>query len=933
MALKNGIKLHLLVAAYFLLLVTAFFAPALFQGLTLFPHDAQKYYFAYKNLAAVETSLYHAVCYWNPFIFGGHPTLGDSQAAFFYPSGLLFLLFPNTIAMDLTLILHLSLAGFFTFLYCRKIKASAFGAVFAGTTYALSGFILGRLSFVMYVEALAWVPLVFYLIECIRASSSWNTVGLGSLVLCVFFLAGAHQLYLYTMLLCITYIIFLAAGTPAGRPLTVLLTRSAIFFFLGFLLCVFNILPIMEMIRSQQLRQHIEYSYFTAFSLPPRQLLCLVFPFAFGPLAGNELFPGLFPAGDTNFLETAFYTGMIPLWLALAGLGLAKKNRYALFWFVMAVISVFLGLGRYNPFTRLIYLVPVLNWFRAPARWLFILSFGTAVLSGLSLTGWNKKNWVLGAVLIVPLVLSGCLAVWSGWIPGFKASSPAFWLPLCFLAAGALTLYLFTAKQSLWLKIALLLLTILDLAIFGEFYGWRSLCQNHLPLASQLRQTLENIDGNTYSLGRYRIFNPNWPQAVSDNFGMLCQMESLTGFNPTVLNRFNRLETYIPSGIPDDLGYLENPDAISLLAAPHTFDLLDSPKILDLLNCKYLVIRPEDHPYACQGMVFHDDRQPVMLFSKRPELSLSFAPVSASRLGLISTMLLSFNVPDKKPVARVVLMTETGHKIQKILLAGQDTAEWAYDQPQNRSIQHRQAPMAVGFNPSPSGGCHYFSSFAWASQQKITRVVITLLDPNIILRVEAAALWDGITKISTPLSLKFTDESQWAFRGKCQDADIYQNLRVLPRFWLVRQTQLCTEEQSFQAVTEGVLPDSQPFDPLDIALVEQTSLIFRFKPDPAATLKVLDYDPDRIILNFSSTQPAILVASEMFYPGWSAYVDANKANFIQVDYLLRGLLVPPGSHEISLDYVPSSLYKGLVISGAGLLVLLAGLLFGRTKRN
>jgi hypothetical protein len=61
---------------------------------------------------------------------------------------------------------------------------------------------------------------------------------------------------------------------------------------------------------------------------------------------------------------------------------------------------------------------------------------------------------------------------------------------------------------------------------------------------------------------------------------------------------------------------------------------------------------------------------------------------------------------------------------------------------------------------------------------------------------------------------------------------------------------------------------------------------------------------------------------EVYYPGWRASVDGEKAELLQVDGVLQGVEVPGGLHELTLKFQPVSLYMGLGLAITGVLVLI-----------
>lgn len=77
-------------------------------------------------------------------------------------------------------------------------------------------------------------------------------------------------------------------------------------------------------------------------------------------------------------------------------------------------------------------------------------------------------------------------------------------------------------------------------------------------------------------------------------------------------------------------------------------------------------------------------------------------------------------------------------------------------------------------------------------------------------------------------------------------------------------------------------------------------------------------------------RPGHFVFSQLFYPGWKAYVDGSPAPLLRGDDLLQAVPVAAGRHEVELVFRPLSLQIGLAISG-----VMACLLWGlfRTDRQ
>ena len=81
--------------------------------------------------------------------------------------------------------------------------------------------------------------------------------------------------------------------------------------------------------------------------------------------------------------------------------------------------------------------------------------------------------------------------------------------------------------------------------------------------------------------------------------------------------------------------------------------------------------------------------------------------------------------------------------------------------------------------------------------------------------------------------------------------------------------------------------------------------------DSLAYVKLTEYTPRYIDYTSSSTQDGTIVFSEIYYPyGWKASIDGKPAEHFRVNYTLRALNVPSGTHNIHFEFDPDSVRKG-----------------------
>lgn len=108
--------------------------------------------------------------------------------------------------------------------------------------------------------------------------------------------------------------------------------------------------------------------------------------------------------------------------------------------------------------------------------------------------------------------------------------------------------------------------------------------------------------------------------------------------------------------------------------------------------------------------------------------------------------------------------------------------------------------------------------------------------------------------------------------------------------------------------------------------------------DSTATIKLGDYLNDKITYNYQSNSPQVAVFSEIYYPrGWKATIDGKPADYFRTDYVLRGMYLPAGKHQIEFDFHPESYFLGRMISiiatFAVLLIILGAFFFGKRNKN
>ena len=91
---------------------------------------------------------------------------------------------------------------------------------------------------------------------------------------------------------------------------------------------------------------------------------------------------------------------------------------------------------------------------------------------------------------------------------------------------------------------------------------------------------------------------------------------------------------------------------------------------------------------------------------------------------------------------------------------------------------------------------------------------------------------------------------------------------------------------------------------------------------------LVSYLPDELHYKYSAIGEKLAVFSEIYYPaGWKCYIDGKESQYFRTDWILRGMVVPSGDHEIKFVFKPASYYVGNKVSLASsvlLILLFAG---------
>lgn len=242
--------------------------------------------YAFREFAASTLRAGDGFPQWNPYLLGGMPYIAAMHGDIFYPTFLLRMMMPTDVAMTWTFIIHLFLAGLFTFGFLRAWGIGFYGALLGGLAYMLSGPIAGFASpghdGKLFVSAL--LPLTLWmLVRGVRDGRTWAWGGL-AITIGLAVLSPHPQLLQYLLLTGGAFALFLAFGEHEGRgklPRDVAIRRLGLALgavVLGGIIGAVQYLPVREYVDWSPRAGGKEYAHAVSYSMPIEELLNTVVP-------------------------------------------------------------------------------------------------------------------------------------------------------------------------------------------------------------------------------------------------------------------------------------------------------------------------------------------------------------------------------------------------------------------------------------------------------------------------------------------------------------------------------------------------------------------------------------------------------------------------------------------------------------------------------
>ncbi len=804
--------------------------------------------------------------FWNPYILAGSPIVADPNFQPFYPPNLIAAVFlPVQHALPWLAWGQLILTGGLMYGFLRQRKLIWLACILGGGIWMLNAYLVVWLENPHRLSTLAWLPGVFWAYQKALDERRLDYAAVGGVLLGLSVLGGQVQFILASGLMLGVYALSMVVWNGFKRNQWSLRSLIPLFIIgaIGLGIGAIMLIPSGEFAAySQRVRYTPETVLGTR--LPGQHIITLVAPDFYGNPVNPEGYWGQLP----NYAELATYFGVVSLLLALTAPFVARRRQFAFAAIVVTIFALAIVLG--TPLVRAVFLFPGAQ-FLALRRLLFLLPLCGAWLAAIGLDGWlaspKERRWILIPIWILLVVIT-VVTLWT------QQATPD----------DRLETYVDLARSGVLLLLATFLLLILPrsprvvgamlvLLVFVDLLQWGS-DFNPITSTAYLYPENEVADYLQQDTSHFRVlplqrerllFGPN----VLSVFGV----QEIGGYSSLIQADYYDLYKTISDQV--DFAWLRSS---SYKLAMSEFE----PRV-SLLNAKYILSAkplPTDEilqadQMRCDAAAFLNADWTTQTFTAADpglnRIDILLAPRPSSEESAIQFRLWRDGVGGNLVAATEILAVPT-------------------DIP---------APHTIYFKPvADSAG----QSFVWGvSGNEETAVCTAGPGENL-----------AFTAYGTQLISHGEKDGVW----------IYENPNALPRAYLVHHAETVPAEQLLESVVDT------DFDFYHSVLLtsplpgEQSRQLSASPVRSLGEVEITDYDLHSVDLNVKTDRPGILVLADAHYPGWEVTVNGVEGEIHEVNGVFRGVFLPAGTHDVSFQFRPTTLYLGLGIAALSIMLAL-----------
>ena len=948
LSLKKYQKNHEIIfsSLFFLFLILIFFFPVIFQGKTLatsvfsggvMPNGPYEYKGTHPPVFPVRDpgafnwqdeplSQYIGnvmksgkIPIWNPNMGLGYPILGGIQEGIFFPLNYIVFLFSSELAWDVFILLKIFLAGFFTYLFARRIGLGRIPAYVAGTIFMFNGYTMDYLNMAHYSSE-ALIPLTLLTGEYFIQKRNVKSFIFYVLALALVILPGMPEATFFVFLIAFLWLIFsLVFLHPEIEKKLKIFCLSVLIYFLSITISAIELLPFIEFLKDS-FNSHSGGREVGLHYIPLNTIFSLFSPFVFNPLFG--------------WVSYLSYLGIAPFILSILAVFnwknlQSKQRKIMIFFLIFAFLALAKCFGAF--FINWMGRLPVMDTLTFAKYSIPSIIFSFSILAGIGLTSLMKKeaHWLnLKIFLALGLILTSFFYMLRekssdlaqhingadgilGGIYLYLQKKINFKIPSVFFDQNRLSFSLVYFALLLFSIIIIFLIFWLVIINFHQRKKWLSLTVLAFVFLELYLYSLPFLRADRYDTFKkapfvnflekeknkgetYRIYAQ--PTVLYPNVSSVFGFQDIRFLLALAEKRYFK---FLSEGLNVSS---EEIDGIRF-TGDYPIDL--GNRLLDLMNVKYFItIPPANDPFA-------------------EKIIQNSQIINKENVALSSTYL------NSRPLSGMMLHAPS--KIEFPLLIGE----------KNKKLSFEYGIAGTGVKGT--NGVRFVASYDCGKGEK--EVINDLIDPvndpkylnwqkvnldfSDCLGKEAKITFDSEDNGNNAFDHFFVgnfsnDSNDIVYDGEVK---IIKNENYLPRVFVVHRAEAISDPEKI--FTELKNPD---FDIRKEIIVEKNlsdnQLSGNNVPsEDASKATITDYEDEKVKVDVSMENAGFLVLLDQYYPGWKAYVDGKETEIYSTDYTFRSIYLTKGDHQVEFVYDPLSYEAGKYITIVTILFLLALYIF------
>jgi hypothetical protein len=525
------------------------------------PWDSKNQFYAFFRFLA-EAIHEGSIPFWNPYHYGGHPSIADPQSLIFSPLFLMWAFLdpaPTLKAFDLVVYAHLLVGGLAIAKFGLKRGWTISACVLGASIFMFGGPASSRLNHVGIIIAYGLFPLCLLLMQNMIERPSLRSAILSGFGISLMILGRAQVPLMMASVVILYFFYELILIERVERKKQIIVFGCSLL--VAFLIVI---IPLALTIQFAEISNRPDSSLQIALrsSLNPINFATLLVPNIFGSLSiGPDWGPGYgnSPNSDStdktfNYLFCGTFSAIVFLWHLVSKGKIV--DRYNLFFYLMVLLFTIYALGRYTPAYEFFYsYIPGVSKFRRSIDATFIVIAMLAYIVPTILVRLQKNG--IPKLNLARLAFVSCCCIWIfgsafqysysiGHTQDFirELTKSAF----LYLVIGSI-LILFSKRYMNQILTIAALLTSAELIAINAANKMNAEPQANYEILEQeggtAKQILGLIRDDIDQTGRSPAFRPR-VEIVGlggqwQNAAMVLKLEATNGYNPLRIGAYDKL--------------------------------------------------------------------------------------------------------------------------------------------------------------------------------------------------------------------------------------------------------------------------------------------------------------------------------------------------------------------------------------------------------